>query len=116
MRLSYPYQPGYKDSDTSKQAAKKVTSKSERLCQDIEIILHRGAMSAYQLAAYFNEPITSIRPRITQLKQQGKIEDSGQRHRTIGGCNEKVWRLKARPEIRPRPVFNYNELGQASFV
>lgn len=102
---AYPYHPGYKDQQTSKEAAHKYAGKSKMLCDEIEAILKSGAMSAYDLARLFNEPITSIRPRLTQLKNQGKIEDSGERHLTEGGCREKVWRLV-------QTKFQYDSAGQ----
>lgn len=105
----YPHFPGYRDKDTSKEAAHKYAGKSKMLCDEIEAILKSGAMSAYDLARLFNEPITSIRPRLTQLKNQGKIEDSGERHITEGGCREKVWRLKS-------PAYSFTEQGQGLLV
>lgn len=104
----YPFSPGYKDKDTSKKAAEKYESKSEKLCKEILLVLARGSMSAFELADHFNEPITSIRPRVTQLKNRNLIEDSGERHLTEGGCYEKVWRLKIVPLVQPI----YDDMGQ----
>lgn len=79
---NYPYAAGYKELTTSKDAAEAIeqSGRAEYLRQKILFLL-RKPMTPKEVAALLNEEITSVRPRITELKQQLKIEEAGRRDR-----------------------------------
>jgi predicted ArsR family transcriptional regulator len=56
----------------------------------VEIDEH-GPGAATQLASRMSKPVTSIRPRLTELAMDGAIQDTGNRHKLPGGTSEIVW-------------------------
>lgn len=106
--MTYPSTPGYKDKDTSKQAAHKVAGKSVELRAKIMMILEYRQASADELAAALSEPVTTIRPRVTELFKQNKIQDTGIRRRAEGGCMAKVWGLTPVHVATSLPPIQYN--------
>ena len=95
MQLTlYPTHPGWKKTDTSKQAAKEIAPKAENLRNIVFRMIKANPMSADEVAATLNIDITTIRPRVSELRNMGKIEDSGVRSRTRSGKRCIVWRVK----------------------
>ena len=93
-RQDYPNSPGYKDNDTSREAAESVAYDSETLRAAVYSALKtKGAMTADEAAEYLGQHFLSIRPRITELKAKGKIQDSGVRRKNLSGKNAKVWEI-----------------------
>jgi len=80
--FNYPNTAGYKEHETSKDAAIAIESngRAEKL-RDLtySAILNIGAagMTGKEIAASLREDITSIRPRLTELKERGLIFKSG---------------------------------------
>jgi hypothetical protein len=93
-----PYTPnrtGYRRTDTSAQAAIEVEPKSKRL-RDAVLSTLRGAgapMSPDHVAVLLREDKLSIRPRFTELKEAGKIRDSGHRGQTDLGKSCILWEV-----------------------
>lgn len=51
-------------------------------------------LTADEVAGVLDESILSIRPRITELKELGIVEDSGVRRLNASGKRATVWRVK----------------------
>ncbi len=90
----YPETPGYKDRDTSKQAADHIASRTG-LLRDMcaERVQRAGCagMTADEAAEAIGESVLAVRPRFTELLRLGCIRDSGQRRRNDSGRSAKVW-------------------------
>lgn len=94
--LTYPNQPGFKSPGPSQEAAEamKPTAASLRAaCHGVLKSTH--GLTADEVAGVLDESILSIRPRITELKEMGIVEDSGVRRLNASGKRATVWRVKA---------------------
>lgn len=90
---TYPYSPGYKDSDTSKLASEEIKEDAETLRMAVYSALKtQKPMTADEMSEYLNRDKLSIRPRFSELKEQGLIEDTGLRRKNISGKKAKVFR------------------------
>lgn len=90
---AYPEGAGFKVAGTSREAAKTVDVRKLRVA--VKSILYiAGPMSADQCAALLSEDKLSIRPRFSELKALGVIEDSGSRAKNASGKSAVVWRLR----------------------
>lgn len=89
-QMRYPHAAGYKDRDTSKEAAAKVdASRLRASCLRALGII--GAATSDAVADYLDESVLSIRPRFTELLHMGKIIDTGERRPNASGRRAKVW-------------------------
>ena len=93
FRDRYPHAPGYRDLDTSRDAAHGVAGRANLLRDRCMAALTRKPMTADETADALGENLLSIRPRITELIRLGKIEDSGDRRANASGRRAKVWRV-----------------------
>lgn len=103
---AYPDAPGYKESGTSKEAARNVESQAE---------IDRAASLAYlranpgktpdEVAAGLGRSILSIRPRFTELYQEGLIVRDG-RGVNVSGHAAYRYRVATDPKPRPKPPAN----------
>ena len=72
---SYPDAPGWKTDGASKEAALKIKAKAPTLRERVLEAYHaHGRMTADQCAERLGLSILSIRPRVTELFRQGKLE------------------------------------------
>ena len=90
----YPRSPGWRKTDTSRDAARSIAPKAQKL-RDIvyRAIEARGEQGAtcHELADITGIEYASAQPRFTELRIAGKIEDSGQRRKTPSGKASIVW-------------------------
>lgn len=104
----YPATPGFKEPDTSRAAAKSMEGESgrlQRLC--LEAIANSSAgLTADECATRVGISILSARPRITELKALGRIEDSGLRRANASSRKAKVWILAG--AVKPTPASNFH--------
>ena len=79
-RQSYPRQPGYQATDTSRDAARDMIPFTPTL-QDLILsaLEERGDMATFELATYLNRRYHSIQPRTSELRAENLIFDSGKR-------------------------------------
>lgn len=79
-RSKYPTIAGFKRTGTSSDAAHKVeaSGRAEVLRSRVLYALRR-AQTAKEVAELLGEEITSIRPRLTELKARNLIEETGER-------------------------------------
>jgi predicted ArsR family transcriptional regulator len=90
----YPNAPGYRQTDTSKAAADSMKPTSNLLQRKVLSLLTPAlCLTADEAADLMGEDKLSIRPRFTELKALGKIEDTGLRRRNESGRSAIVWRL-----------------------
>ena len=77
----YPFVAGAKSGSTSRQAADRIeaSGRAENLRQQCLKALQCGGMTGKELAAELGVEVTSCRPRLSELKARGLIEESGLR-------------------------------------
>ena len=93
MTQPYPQGPGFKATTTSAAAADKMEGKAELLRKRVLGVLRTsGALTADEAAASMGESVLSIRPRFSELRLDGLIEDTGERRKNHSGRSAIVWR------------------------
>lgn len=89
-------QIGYQNTDTSKAAAESGAGKKITLRDQVLAVIEDRSpnlpVSVETVSAILNRPTVSVRPRFTELKNAGKIEDSGERGRTQFGKACILWK------------------------
>lgn len=88
---TYPQAPGFKRTDTSRQAAEDMKPNAATLRSKVLRALGNCPLTADECAAVLRQPVLSIRPRLSELRELGRIEDSGKRRRNASGKNAIVW-------------------------
>ena len=92
---NYPNSPGYKnkaEDGPSRLAALAVRPMAPTLREQCFNIITAMPMTADEAAEHMEKSILSIRPRIAELRQLGKIVDSGRRRTNESGKLATVWR------------------------
>jgi hypothetical protein len=110
--VDYPNAPGFRSGspDTSEQAAQSVAQAAiSREAMALALIRANAAngCTADEVADTFEWERYSSRPRLSGLKAQGKIVDSGKRRKAVSGRAQAVWVL---PEYGPPPVHDGQDL------
>ena len=78
----YPYSPGSQDSDTSIEAAELIKEGAETIRKKVfDVIVNKGVFGATpdEIADLLALSAFTIRPRVTELYKQGKIERKDKR-------------------------------------
>lgn len=92
----YPQRPGWKEPTTSRDAALAVASTADhRRALVFDVIQAAGdyGATADEVAKRLALPVTSVRPRVTELNKAGRItEVPGVRRTNDNGMTAKVWR------------------------
>ena len=95
MDLPYPANPGYKGQLTSKEAARE--KKSTKALDQTMVLLALAAapdgLTADEVAEIYGHVFIKYRPRFSELRKAGKIEDSGTRRDSYLGKPQIVWVL-----------------------
>lgn len=102
----YPNVPGFRPGspETSQEAAESVAAAAaSREAKALALIAANAAngCTADEVADALEWERYSSRPRLSGLKAQGKIVDSGKRRKAISGRVQAVWVL---PEYGPPPA------------
>jgi predicted ArsR family transcriptional regulator len=90
----YPAMAGAKvSSGPSAEAARKISSSASRLRSLVlvELVSH-GPGTADEIATRLERSALAIRPRISELRAAGLIEDTGHRRKNKSGMSAGVWR------------------------
>ena len=90
---AYPVGAGSKVEGTSRAAAQSVDAVTLRR-HVVEVLRSWGPRTADACAEFLGRSVLCIRPRFSELKALGVIEDSGQRSKNASGKNAVVWRLR----------------------
>lgn len=88
----YPKQPGFRESTTSRDAAKAVRPRVSALARRIIDLLHYSPMTPDEVAAAMDISLLTIRPRFSELSNLGLIEKTGDRRANASGLKAYVWR------------------------
>jgi predicted ArsR family transcriptional regulator len=92
--FSYPYAAGHRGTDTSRAAAEIIPASLLR-GKVLEAFQRNGEMTADECAERLCASILSIRPRCTELRNMGKLVDTGSRRPNASGRSAIVWRVAA---------------------
>jgi predicted ArsR family transcriptional regulator len=92
--LTYPKAPGFKVHGASEVAACAMADKAMQIPVLKELANHSGGATADEIAKALGLSILSIRPRVSQLRRLGKIEEIGARRKDESGMSATVWRLR----------------------
>ncbi len=102
MTATYPDAPGFKVGGPSRDAALSEVSRASTLRDQVAGLLDKEELTADDCAEALNASVLSVRPRLSELVKQGRIEDAGVRRRNRSGKFATVWRLavrKSQPEL-----------------
>jgi hypothetical protein len=93
---SYPNAPAIGKTDTSAEAAERVSKIANLLCDLALNKIYENPSTGSEIVESLRErhpqiDVLSIRPRLTELKERGRIRDTGERRKNPKGKNEIVW-------------------------
>lgn len=89
----YPNEPGFKEEDTSKEAAHSMQPTAPLLRERVVACLSHRPLTADEVAIRINASAFSVRPRISELARMGMISDTGERRANDSGRKAKVWQV-----------------------
>lgn len=94
MADTYPDAPGFKASGPSEQAAERMTLVAGTMRARVLDWLrqHPDGMTADELAHALNISPFTVRPRLSELRRNHLIEDTGERRTHDSGMTATVWR------------------------
>ncbi len=101
----YPEHPGAKTGGTSPGAADAMAEPAPNLRAQVLALFGRiGPITTDDAAEFLGKTVLAVRPRFSELRKMGLIEDSGRRRNNISGRPANVWRLRT---ATPQPeLFN----------
>lgn len=86
---------GYRQTDTSHAAAAEEQSRASTVrAQVLMCIKRNGPMTADAVADHLGYTPFTVRPRVTELKNAGKIEDTGDRGFNASGKRAAMFKAK----------------------
>lgn len=97
MIATYPESTGWKTDSppTSKAAGLAEEDRAATLRDEVRTLLTYQGMTADECAAHMGASVLAVRPRLSELRAQGKIEPTGERRRNASGHSAAVWRVVA---------------------
>ncbi len=84
--MGYPDSPGYQNTDTSERAAEEIGSFAKTV--RASVLNHFNThdnLTADEVAQLLDLSVLTVRPRVTELKKQNLIFDTGMRRRNTSG-------------------------------
>lgn len=100
--VRYPDVPGAKRSGTSSDAALAMRERAPTLKAQVLDVLRTGDFTADEVADKLGVSLLAIRPRVSELRAQDKIHDTGRVRENLSGVMAKVWAFGP----LPRNVFS----------
>jgi DNA-binding transcriptional ArsR family regulator len=91
---NYPNKPGWKITDTSRDAAQDMDMSARTIRARVLTQLEACPMTADQVAEMLSLDRLSVRPRLSELRAMGLIEDTGTRDENRSGKMAIVWGAK----------------------
>jgi len=93
---------GYQSRDTSLAAAEADAGKKVSLREQVYKLLLQSAipLSTEQIAERLTRPYVSVQPRISELSNDLRVEDSGKRGKTQWGKSCILWQVRGQNEPR----------------
>lgn len=96
MSARYPHAPGFKAGDTSKAAAESMAGKAAGLrAKVIAALREAGPLTVHECAGKLGLSVPSIQPRFSELRELGRVEDTGLRRQNTSGRSAAVWGVAA---------------------
>lgn len=91
---------GFQNTQTSMAAALLTEGRAPNLRERVyaAVANHPRPVSSEDVARSLGEPDCSVKPRLTELKDRGRIEDSGTRGETVYGRPCIKWRVRRRDD------------------
>lgn len=94
LSLKYPDHPGAKVAGPSADAANDVAGDAPKLRARTINVLHKaGPLTADEVAGHLGLDRLAIRPRVSELKRLGLIQDSGSRRLNSSGKMATCWEV-----------------------
>ncbi len=92
----YPFGAGFKElkgasEQIAKRQSKEVNNKRRQIALGF-LRSHQNGLTSDEVADLMSENILAIRPRVSELRAQGKIESTGKRRKSVNGNGATVWR------------------------
>lgn len=94
LAFNYPISPGFKNPTTSREAAVEIAPRTETLRDMAYQVLKAKAMSADEVAEWLEVDRLSVRPRISELVELGRVFDTGMRSTNRSGRKAIIWGAK----------------------
>jgi predicted transcriptional regulator len=93
--LTYPDAPGFKVSGPSEQAAVAIAGTASKMREMAlaQFALHPSGTTADEIAKDLNPSVLGVRPRVSELKRTGRIEQTGARRKNESSMTATVWRI-----------------------
>ena len=96
---SYPNSPGFKErGGTSEEAAVAEQSRADTIRRRVRDYLRQHNTTTDDCAAALALSILAVRPRFSELRLRGELEDTGERRLNASGKRAAVWKLKEKFE------------------
>jgi predicted ArsR family transcriptional regulator len=91
---TYPGSPGWKEPTTSREAAERIASTAANVRHLVMgcVINHPAGMTADEIAVYLGIDKLTVRPRLSELRAEGRIEPTGMRRKNASGHSAMTWR------------------------
>jgi DNA-binding transcriptional ArsR family regulator len=80
--------------NTRREAREAIAERVPRLRQAVLEALRKRPMTADEVAEAIGESILAVRPRVTELHNDGILYDSGKRRPNASGRNAIIWAVK----------------------
>ena len=113
MQQLFNFRAGAQTTDTSRAAASRIEPKAFDLRRGVLTALSRfGPSTADEVADYMGESILSIRPRFSELRKRGQIQDTTKRRENKSGRRAIVWDKKNGGVSSPAAFDNINNEHQ----
>lgn len=97
---SYPRKPGWREPETSKDAAADVGPTADNL-RSLVLLALRVPRTVHETAAILGLPVPTIQPRFSELRKLGEIAPSGERRQNATGSMAHVWRVTTSRRHQP---------------
>lgn len=101
MNLTYPNHPGAKVGGTSQDAADAMAEYAPTLRERCWELIQRQEITTDEAADLLNVSVLAVRPRFSELRTLGRIEQTGARRTNASGMTASVWRVvPTRPKVQ----------------
>jgi len=89
----YPDAPGWKESDTSREAAIAIKEASGPIARAVHSVIRSApqGLTSYEIADLLQMQHGTVQPRTSELKLKGLIRDSGMRRLNLNRRRAIVW-------------------------
>lgn len=91
----YPSDPGFKEQGgTSEEAAERIAPRATIIRAKVlgALLAHPMGLTADEIADYLGISMLSVRPRVSELAKEGRVEKTGERRTNVTGMSAAVWR------------------------